>query len=231
MSRQPTVAPWFGCRLIFGFTVLAVGVLFTLDRLGLADAARYVRFWPLALVAAGLLLLAQSGDAPRKLFGLALALLGGGLLADRLRLLDFDWGVIFPLFLLFVGAVMVWQALSGPRAPAQPSADTVSGFAVLGGLKRRSTSTAFRGGDLSAVMGGCEVDLRQATLAPEGAVIDAFALWGAVEIKVPEDWQVEVRGTPVLGGFEDHTHAAAAAGAGRLVVKGMAIMGGVEIRN
>jgi LiaF transmembrane domain len=232
MSDRRLLPPWLGGRLIFGVTVLVLGVLFTLDRLGLADAGAYVRYWPLALVAVGLIKLIEPDGGPRRVFGAALALFGGGLLLDNLHLFHFDWGVVFPLFLLFIGAALVWQALGG-RAPAPggQSAGTVSGFAVLGGVKRRSTSTAFRGGDASAVLGACELDLRQAALAPEGAVIDTFALWGGVEIKVPGDWEVEVRGTPILGGFEDLTKSGPSAAAGRLVIKGLAIMGGVEVKN
>jgi predicted membrane protein len=225
--------PWLSARLILGVTVLALGLLFTLDRLGVADVGRYARFWPLALVAIGALKLLAPGSGAVRLFGAALVLFGGGLLLNNLHLLYFDAGVIFPLFLLFLGGAIVYQAMGrrGRPAAGDEAAGTVSGFAVLGSVKRRSTSSAFRGGDVSAVLGGCEIDLRQAALAPEGAEIDALAFWGGVEIRVPSDWQVEVRGTPVLGGFEDVTRSEATPGDRRLVVKGLAIMGGVEVRN
>ena len=82
-----------------------------------------------------------------------------------------------------------------------------------------------------AVIGGCEIDLRHASIA-EGreAVIDAFALWGGIEIKVPEDWEVVNRGSAFLGGFENKTRPLPGA-AKRLVVTGTAIMGGVEVKN
>lgn len=242
MTDRRLLPPWLGGRLIFGVTVFVLGVLFTLDRLGLVDARGYVRYWPLALVAAGLIMLIEPTGGPRRVFGAALAFFGGGLLLDNLRLVRFDWGVVFPLFLLAVGAALVWQALGGRRhlpatggesggSGADAGAGTVSGFAVLGGVKRRSTSTAFRGGDASAVLGACELDLRHAALAPGGAELDTFALWGGVEIRVPEDWEVEVRGTPILGGFEDLTKSGPSAGGRRLVIRGLAIMGGVEVRN
>jgi hypothetical protein len=78
---------------------------------------------------------------------------------------------------------------------------------------------------------GCEVDLRYATM-PEGgeAVIDAFAFWGGVEIKVPEDWEVVNRVSAFMGGVDNKTRPLPNA-TRRLVVTGTAIMGGIEVKN
>ncbi len=85
-----------------------------------------------------------------------------------------------------------------------------------------------------AFMGGCEVDLRNARIQNGPAVIDAFAFWGGVEIRVPEEWVVTVEGIALLGAYEDSTRTLAEEGdmlRQELVVKGLAIMGGVEIKN
>jgi len=62
-------------------------------------------------------------------------------------------------------------------------------------------------------------------------VIDVFAFWGGIEIRVPEDWSVVTRVTPLLGGVEDQTRASQAAVSKRVEIRGTAIMGGVEIKN
>jgi hypothetical protein len=79
-------------------------------------------------------------------------------------------------------------------------------------------------------MGGCEMDLRHAKIHGE-AVIDVFAMWGGIEIRVPDDWTVVSRVTPMLGGFEDKTRPTPDASTHRLIVRGMVIMGGVEVKN
>lgn len=79
--------------------------------------------------------------------------------------------------------------------------------AILGGYVRRVSSQRFRGGDINAVLAGCEIDLRQASIEGE-AVLNVFALCGGITIKVPPDWSVVLQGTPILGGFEENHRAA-----------------------
>jgi hypothetical protein len=115
--------------------------------------------------------------------------------------------------------------------PADDASATVDCFALLGASRRSSVSQDFRGGSLTAIMGGCELDLRQASIRGGQATIDTFAMWGGIEIKVPQDWTVAVHGTPILGGFDDKTARMGGDGSKVLVVTGVAIMGGVEIKN
>jgi predicted membrane protein len=107
----------------------------------------------------------------------------------------------------------------------------VNGFALLGGVKRKVVSQDFRGGALTAILGGCELDLRHASISSGQAVIDTFALWGGIDIKVPQEWSVVVQGTPILGAFDDKTVRVGGDGSKVLVIKGVALMGGVELKN
>jgi hypothetical protein len=232
----PALPPWLSGRLVFGVSVAVIGVLFTLDRLGTLDAGDYLRWWPLALIAIGLVKAGQPRGAPGRIFGGVLMVLGVLFLLETLRLASIDFELVFPLLLVTAGSALVWQSMTGSRRrrhrAAADAADTVSGFALLGGLTRRSVSTGFRGGELTAVLGACEIDLSQAALAEEGAVLDLFAMWGGIEIRVPREWRVVVDGVPVLGAFEDHTsQSATEAGDRTLRVRGMVVMGGVEIKN
>ena len=121
---------------------------------------------------------------------------------------------------------------SVPPATAGYDVDTrINAVGVLGGVGRKCASRDFRGGSMTAIMGGCEVDLRQASIASGSATIDAFALWGGIEIRVPRDWTVVSKGIGLLGGFGDSTAPPPAPTGKVLVVRGMAIMAGVEIKN
>jgi hypothetical protein len=157
---------------------------------------------------------------------------GGWLLLNNLGWFTLGfWEAFWPLVLVLGGATLVWRALRGPQ-DRRPHDDTlVHGFALMGGTALVSASPVFRGGDLNAVMGGCELDLRQAQLEGGEAVIDTFALWGGVEIRVPESWKVVGKVVPIMGGFEDKSRPPQSETAPRLVIRGVAIMGAVEVKN
>ncbi len=219
-------------RLIVGLFALVAGTLLLLDELGLVAAREYLRFWPAALVVVGLVKLMQSGG--NRLAGAIFLAVGLWLLADVLDVAEFEWDYLFPALLLLVGFYLVTREVSrriGAPRPADTSPD-IDAFAIMGGVKRSSASQRFRGGSGTAIMGGCEFDLKEAAI-PEGseAVIDTFALWGGVEVVVPETWTVELRGVPIMGAFEDNTRHPVGGPTQRLVIKGLAIMGGVEVKN
>lgn len=227
-------------KLFFGLALIAVGVIFTLERSGIIeDAGEILSYWPVLLILAGLGKWVTPGSSSGRFSGGVLILIGSWLLAERLDWIDVSFWDWWPLALVLLGARMVWLAFTGPAPVAADSASTVNAVAVLGGSTRASSSPDFEGGDLIAFMGGCEIDLTRARITRSPAVIDAFAFWGGVEIRVPESWEVVVKGIPLLGGYEDSTRPRKAddedalMGEPRqqLVVKGFAIMGGVDVKN
>jgi hypothetical protein len=213
-------------RLVIGLAIMLVGFLLALDSLGFADAGRVFRFWPLFLVAVGVTKLL--GNACQRSGAFLLIVLGVALLALNLGLLSFPRVAAIVLFL--VGARIAWKALS-PRAavPATDAGSSLDVVAILGGSKR-GVSGDFKGGQAFAFMGGSEIDLRRATMTADEAVLDIFVFWAGLEVKVPEDWEVVSRGLPILGGYVDNTRHSPGAQK-RLVVTGLAIMGGVEVKN
>ncbi len=227
-GRTRPIAP----QLVMGLLVIAVGLLFTLENLGVVDAHEYLRYWPVGLIAVGLLKLWQTGSGGGILAGSVFVFAGVWLLLQSMAIVSISLWDLWPMLLVLVGGSMVWRGMHGRGAAADPadSHSTVSAVAVLAGINRGSNSKTFRGGDLTAVMGGCQIDLRQASIEGD-AVIDVFAMWGGIEIRVPENWSVSGRVTPILGGYEDKTHPVHDATTQRLLVRGFAIMGGVEIKN
>ena len=225
-------------RLIVGLFVIVAGVLLAIDRLGLVDVGPVWRFWPVVLIALGIGRLTQ----PRRSWGggLVLLLLGGWFLVRELWIIDLRFADLLPALVLLAGVTMVVTAVNhgrrrgeaGTDNPLVPStSDTVEAFALLGGVNQATNSQQFRGGNATAILGSCQIDLRQAKMAGAEVVIDTFAWWGGVEILVPETWSVVVHGFSLLGTFEDATDQPVEGTSPRLIVRGMTLMGGVEIKN
>jgi len=230
MTTTTTTTPRVTPRLILGVAILLAGVAFTLDNLGVLDAGEFIDYWPLILVAVGLAKLVGVNRTGGWLSAGFWILIGIWWTLFNLGVTDFYPPEFWPVFLIVAGLFLVQRALR-PGRRSDPSPDKVTGFAVLGGATRKSASQDFRGGDFTAVMGGCEVDLRDARITNGPAVIDVFAFWGGVDIRVPPDWEVDGQVTAILGGFDNRTGTGQIDPTQLLVIRGLAMMGGVDVRS
>jgi len=219
-------------QLVLGVSIAVLGVLFTLDNLHILRAREVLRFWPVALIAIGLVHVSQAKTAAGTVGGGVWILVGVVLLGGRLGLFHANIFSLWPLILVLVGARIVWQTTAGERAVDQGDAGaTVSAIAVMGGFERRITSHEFRGGEITAFMGGGKLDLRDAIPAGGQAVVNVFAMMGGFEILVPETWRVISEVTPFMGGIEDKSRTSSQPTAPCLILRGFMMMGGVTIKN
>ena len=219
-------------QALVGLLLLGLGSLLFAQNFGLLDARRYWRYWGVVPLTFGLVKLLAPANRSDRAFGVVLTVFGGGTVARALGYWSPGPADLAAIVLMGLGAYFVFRGVfGGPDAhPAPDGTDWVSGLAILAGFERKNNSQNFRGGDLSAFMGGVELDLRMASMR-QPAVIDVFVMWGGVGIYVPPDWTVELRGTPLMAGFEDKTQPPPAPTEKRLVIRGLALMGGVEIKN
>lgn len=199
-----------GAGYVAGAALILVGALLTLKRMGLIYLSAKV-LWPLVLIGLGLFVVFRSVRTRPPRAAAALTPLVPRAPFDPLRPVNLD-------------------KLERPDQSGWDEGDAVIDIAaILGGYERRVVSQDFRGGQVTAIMGGCALDLRQSSIRGE-AVLNVFAMCGGITIKVPPDWSVTLRGTPILGGFEEKT-SVPPDGSKRLIVQGYAIMGGLEVRN
>jgi hypothetical protein len=102
--------------------------------------------------------------------------------------------------------------------------------AILSGARRMGSWVLPRQYVAVAVMGGIELDLREARFSEPEVTLQAYALMGGIQITVPEDVEVDVSGIAFMGGFDHNASGPGVPGAPRLKVIGFALMGGVEVR-
>ena len=109
------------------------------------------------------------------------------------------------------------------------SAHVLRAFSFFWGTDRRHRGPVAHV-EVSAVMGGCDIDLRDAVPSTDPLVIQVFAMWGGIDIRVPPGWEIQNEAWPILGGIVDSTTPPAVP-THRVILRGNAFMGGVEIKN
>ncbi len=237
-------------QALVGLFLVLVGALFLLDNLGVVDARRVWHYWPLILVAVGITRVANPRRRGEQLWGGIEIAVGLLLLMRYLGLLRLSFRQMWPAALVLGGIYMIWQASRRDRAPGeaaspwggvsfgQPGATSVAGdlreFAIFGGGTRIVRSPDFRGGRITAIAGGFDIDLREAVIVGDGASIEVSFFMGGAVFRVPESWNVVVNVTHFLGGTDHKARPARPASelpVKTLTIHGSTIMGGLEIRN
>lgn len=137
------------------------------------------------------------------------------------------------LALLTLGAWLGSAAAAAFVKRAVPSlgdeeSDEVALVAVYNGIELKSRANAFRGGSILAWYGGVEVDLSEATIAPD-AHLSVHALFGGVAIRVPPGCRIESSMHAVMGGVDTYGSDSEDPDAATLTLDGLAVFGGIAV--
>jgi hypothetical protein len=119
---------------------------------------------------------------------------------------------------------------SGSPVAGGGQATSSMGMAILGGFERKGRWAVGRRFTGIAMMGGGEIDLREAVFTEGEVTVTAFAMMGGISIIVPEEAAVVVNGVGIMGGFDQRAEGPGVAGAARITVNGVAFWGGVEVK-
>ena len=224
-------------RIVLGAFVVLIGVVALADNLFNINTRQALQFWPVVFMLVGAMKLSQTRHTSGYVVAAGFMALGLLMTLNNLELIAFrprDW---WPLLVIGAGIAMIAKEPLRRRAEnLQQSLDSsgeagseINATAVMSGHKVSVVSQDFRMGEVTAVMGGVEIDFRQASIQSV-ATLRVMAVMGGIDIKVPPDWGVECGATVFLGGMEDKTVPPAQASK-RLIIEGFVMMGGVEVKN
>jgi hypothetical protein len=226
--------------IVVSIVLIGVGTLFLLDNLGLLRIWDVWRFWPVALIIAGVSKLLDRQDPADWLWSSFLILCGGLWLGNNLHWLHVSFGTVWPLTLITLGVMTLVKALDSPSfrrgGTREAGVNSVREYVVFSGTKKKLETTGFQGGEVVCVFGGVELNLRKCGIDnPEHrAVIDVAITFGGVEIRIPEGWRVVNQCVAVFGACEDKTlvpRPEAGVQVPTLVITGQALFGAVNIEN
>jgi len=226
-------------RAIIGLILVMVGLFLVLRNTGFfPDFIDHVIFsWPMLLVCIGLVM---TLGASEKTSGVIVMAVGGFFLIPMIFRETFHaYNMFWPSIFIIVGIIfMVSKRGSWNKANLNSKGiigdDYIDYVNVFSGGERQIVSENFRGGRISAVFGGMELDLTKAKLAPGRNDLEIACVFGGATLIVPDDWNISIEVTPVLGGFSDSRKLIP----GRiidptrqLVIKGAVVFGGGEIKS
>jgi len=224
-------------RVLLGAFILIIGVFAMIDNLNIFNSRNFLQFWPVVFIVIGGLKISQANSSSGQLIGGSFVLAGILMTLNHLGVISFGMHDFWPIFLILGGLIVIFKDRltsgidnTGSNGLLSSGTDsTINVAAIMSGNQGKISSPDFRGGEITAIMGGVELDLRSASIQTE-AVLNVFAVWGGIVLKVPNDWTVINNGVAIMAGIDDKTVPAMNSGK-RLVITGYAIMGGMEIKN
>ena len=145
------------------------------------------------------------------------------------------YGDLVPITLDLAQAAPVPMPAStpAPRPAGLPGVGHASSTAIMGDCKRRGVWHLPSQHSAFSLMGSVTLDLRQATLESHDTRINASAIMGDVKIIVPAHVNVVVDGTPIMGDYgqsKDEVPAELGPGSPTIRVRGVALMGSVQVK-
>ncbi len=217
-------------RAWLGVFLVGLGSFFLLRNLDLIPSfiPYYLFGWEAIMMLAGAAMIATGRRE-----GFVFLLIGGLFLAPEIfdipRIRMRDW---WPVILIAIGlSIFLKRSRFGSKKIGEIDDDFFETTSIFGGSEKSFTSKNFKGGKMTAVFGGSEVYLDNAVLAPEGATIDCFCMFGGHEIHVPNDWTVVNESFVIFGGFSDNRKSSQKDESKVLRIKGSVIFGGAEINS
>jgi len=219
--------------LVFGILVLALGLLWLAYNFGMVSDKvwDHIISWPMLLVGIGLVNLFNGHGRG---FGAILVLIGGFFLLDDIYAWPITFTKIFwPSLLILVGLFLLLGSRKLFRRnyiSVGQGEDFIEEVSVFSGADKIIQSKAFRGGRIVAVFGGSNINLSQAEMQPGTHLMEMVCVFGGSTLIVPPEWNVKVEVFSIFGGFEDKRVIGQIDYSKTLLLKGVAIFGGGEVK-
>ena len=224
-------------KALIGSLLILFGIGMLLEQLGFWNFGNLIStWWPLILIGVGLTKLTSRPVS--KTSGIILLLLGLFFQARALNFITVSIEELFwPIIIIGIGVSILIPRKSFNSDSKFNSKEindsVVDKFSLFSAIKEKNVSDNFRGGSLVAIFGGIDLDLREAIISKDGAKIDVTTAFGGMNIIVPSEWRVVIKGVPIFGGCSNKTHTNNSLNENSpiLVINYFAAFGGLDIKN
>jgi len=222
--------------IMWGLVLIAIGVILGGNALGWFNINIFFKGWwtLFIIVPCFISLITHPKEWLGDLIGI---LIGVSLLLACLDVISFSslWKLLVPGIIILIGLSIIFKNLFGQKFDKAVSKlnekfdkDDESG-AVFGGTNINMAGKEFKGKNLSAVFGAIKLDLREAKIK-EDIIINATAVFGGIDILVPDNVVVETKSNSFFGGVSNKKKSAPKGKVPTIYVNGMALFGGIEVK-
>ncbi len=215
-------------RTWLGIFLVLIGAYFLLNNFDLIpDFIPYYLFgWEMIVIVIGASMIITGRKE-----GFIFLIIGAFFLIDEIFYIpDLRFRDWWPLILVAVGASIIFRRKDILNRGSENSDDFLDDSSVFGGSEKSFTSRNFKGGRITAVFGGSEINFSKAELSEENAVMDLFCMFGGASFIVPDDWTVINESFVMFGGYSDNRSTAQRDPSKVLRIKGSVVFGGAEIK-
>ena len=224
-------------RSLIGVILVLAGLFLLMRNTGLFPRFidNVIFSWPMLLVVIGLVM---TLGASEKTTGVIIMAVGGFFLIPTIFRETFHaYNMFWPSIFIIIGVIFLVTKRRNPYPGVSKVTfgnDYIDYINIFSGGERQVTSDNFKGGKITAIFGGMELDLTRAQLAPGRSELEIACIFGGATFIVPDDWFITIEVTPVLGGFSDSRRLSPGRTVDpskQLVIKGAVIFGGGEIKS
>jgi len=196
--------------------ITGIGVLFLLEKIN--SDLTFAKFWPVILIAVGLWFLFGRKNVKNP-FG-------------KNSKFENNFGSYNQNETSYSQTQQNYGPLNNENHFQTSNDEYIDSVAVFGGAKRSVFSKSFKGGEITSIFGGSEINFSHADINGE-VIIETTQIFGGTKIIVPSTWDVISEMTPIFGGVNDNRSLAHVLRdkSKVLIIKGTTVFGGFEIRN
>ena len=221
--------------IIWGIILVVVGVIVALNALEITNIDIFFDgWWTLFIIVPCFIGIFTSDEKFGSVLGVAV---GVFLLLCCQDILDFSmlWKLGLPVIIVAIGLKMIFGGLFKRKSEKIAENIEINGFdmgkfgATFSGTDANFSGQMFYGTELNALFGGVTCDLR-GSFIEQDCVIKANAIFGGIDIFVPEGVNVKIHSTSIFGGVDNKEHKNSPENPHTIFVKANCLFGGVDIK-
>lgn len=221
--------------ILWGVVLVVIGILIGLNAAGILNFDLFFDgWWTFLIIIPSFIGIFTEGP---KSFNVAGVCFGAFLLLCCRDVLDFSmiWKLGIPALIILTGLKLIFGGLFKNKSDKiiQDNADKGINVpkhnALFSGSEVSFSGEIFNGAQLNAVFGGLDCDLRGAFVERD-SVIKTAAIFGGVEIYVPEGVNVKVHSTSLFGGVSNDVHKNSSGNTHTVYINALCLFGGVDIK-